>query len=102
MSVGREMYSNDDTEPVTVHRNDTSLHCTPPDMIDIVKRFIPGELRLCSTEEDLNCGCEMIINKRDSNGRVIKLTEECKCQDINMQGISYLFSIYFEMKILFQ
>ena len=92
MSVRSEMYSND--TPVIVHRNDTSLHCTPPDMIDIVKRFIPGELRLCSTEENLNCGCEMIVNKRDLNGRVIKVTEECKCQDINVQGTHYSFSIH--------
>ena len=92
MSERREMYSND--TPVIVHRNDTSLHCTPPDMIDIVKRFIPGELRLCSTEEHLNCGCEMIVNKRDPNGRVIKVTEECKCQDINVQGTHYSFSIH--------
>jgi len=86
LSMRQKMDPNGVDKPVIVHRNDTSLDCTPRALIDVIRRFMPEALRLCSYEEGLQCSNCKIIDQRDSNGKVLWRKELCKCQDINQHA----------------
>ena len=102
----QKMDPNGVDKPVIIHRNDTSLYCTPPALIDIIRKFMPEELRLCSYEEGLQCSNCKVIDQRDSNGKVLWRKELCKCQDINQHGTCNLYlyrtSIYLGMHVYVQ
>ena len=91
LSMRQKMDPNGVDKPVIVHRNDTSLYCTPPELIDIIRKFMPEALRLCSYEKGLQCSNCKVIDQRDSNGKVLWRKELCKCQDINQHGTCNLY-----------